>query len=139
MRRKAAGELAELVGPATTKLDRRIRVHRFRSVARRAVESATPEGRALLEAYASGVNAGLAALRVRPFEYLLLQSRPAPWKARSRRVASRTADRGVAKPHRGRTPVSFCALRSTCSGGNASDLRSVNRPKPVITRNFTLE
>jgi penicillin amidase len=81
MRRKAAGELAELVGPATVTLDRRIRVHRFRNVARRALEGATPEGRALLEAYASGVNAGLDALSVRPFEYLLLRSRPAPWKA----------------------------------------------------------
>ncbi|MEK8032845.1 NAD-dependent epimerase/dehydratase family protein [Ideonella sp. DXS29W] len=38
------------------------------------------------------------------------------------------AARGVAKPGRGRTPASFCALRSTGSGGNASGLRSVNTP-----------
>src|SRR5262249_43025974 len=36
--------------------------------------------RTLLEAYAQGANAGLAALGERPFEYLLLRSRPAPWK-----------------------------------------------------------
>ena len=30
----------------------------------------------------AGVNAGLASLRVRPFEYLLLRQRPEPWRAR---------------------------------------------------------
>ena len=79
LRRKAAGELAELVGPGASKLDRRIRVHRFRDVARRAVAASTPEGRALLEAYAAGVDAGLDALRGRPFEYLVLRGEPSPW------------------------------------------------------------
>jgi penicillin amidase len=80
LRRKAAGELAELVGPDAARMDRRIRVHRFRSVAERALAASTPEGRALLEAYAAGVNAGLRELRVRPFEYLVLRSDPAPWR-----------------------------------------------------------
>src|SRR5688572_9597679 len=35
MRRRAAGELAEIVGPAVFDGDRRLRVHRFRAVARR--------------------------------------------------------------------------------------------------------
>jgi penicillin amidase len=36
--------------------------------------------RAILEAYAEGVNAGLAALGAPPPEYLLLRSEPAPWR-----------------------------------------------------------
>ena len=80
LRRKAAGELAELFGRRALALDRRIRVHRFRRVARAALAAATPEGRALLEAYAEGVNAGLAALSCRPFEYLVLRAAPAAWR-----------------------------------------------------------
>ena len=46
-----------------------------------AAASAFPPGqRALLEAYRDGVNAGLEALGAAPFEYLLLGSRPAPWR-----------------------------------------------------------
>ncbi len=80
LRRSAAGELAELVGPAAVKRDRLARVHRFRDVARRAVERASDRERALLDAYAAGVNAGLAALGAPPFEYLLLRAEPAPWR-----------------------------------------------------------
>src|SRR5262245_25064521 len=79
-RRSAAGELAELVGSAVVDADRGVRVHRFRDVARRVVEAAPPEARALIEAYTDGVNAGLAALRQPPFEYLALRATPAPWR-----------------------------------------------------------
>lgn len=79
-RRQAAGELAELVGAAAVNADRRQRVHRFRDVARRAVALVTPAYRAELEAYAAGVNAGLAALAAPPFEYLALRVDPAPWQ-----------------------------------------------------------
>jgi penicillin amidase len=34
-----------------------------------------------MDAYVDGVNQGLADLRVRPYEYLLLNVRPEPWKA----------------------------------------------------------
>ncbi len=37
--------------------------------------------RALLEAYAAGANAALAAMRARPFEYWLLRQTPEPWRA----------------------------------------------------------
>jgi penicillin amidase len=37
--------------------------------------------RAIIEAYAAGVNAGIDALSVRPFEYLLLRERPVAWRA----------------------------------------------------------
>lgn len=81
LRRRAAGELAEIIGPAVLKTDREIRVHRFRAVARRVMERAGPEERALIQAYADGVNAGLAALGAPPFEYLVLRARPEAWRA----------------------------------------------------------
>jgi len=80
MRRGAAGELAELLGAAALPLDRTNRVHRFRFRAVRDLESIGTEARAILEAYAEGVNGGLAALRAVPPEYLLLRSAPAPWR-----------------------------------------------------------
>jgi penicillin amidase len=80
LRRQAAGELAALVGYGAVRLDQGHRVHRFRAVARQVVARAKPEDRALLEAYAAGVNAGLAALGDKPFEYVALLAEPAPWK-----------------------------------------------------------
>jgi penicillin G amidase len=79
-RRRAAGELAALVGPRAVALDREIRIHRFRAEARRAVDLLTPEHRRLVNAYTDGVNAGLESLGAPPFEYLLLRQSPASWK-----------------------------------------------------------
>src|SRR5690348_13631748 len=70
LRKSAAGELAEIVGPAVLEVDRANRIHRFRAVAQRVIERASPEERALVAAYADGVNAGLSALGEKPFEYL---------------------------------------------------------------------
>lgn len=81
MRRAAAGELSALMGRATLGTDRALRVHRFRSVARAVIGRAGAEQRTLMDAYAAGVNAGLASLRGRPFEYLLLGGTPEPWRA----------------------------------------------------------
>lgn len=79
-RRRAAGELAALVGPRALALDREIRVHRFRAEAGRAVALLNPGDRGVLEAYTAGINAGLASLGERPFEYLLLRQDPRPWR-----------------------------------------------------------
>jgi penicillin G amidase len=79
LRRSSAGELAELFGPNALSTDRERRPLQFRALARAEVEQADPWQRQQLEAYAAGVNAGLAALRVRPWEYLLLRHQPAPW------------------------------------------------------------
>jgi len=79
MRRNAAGELAALVGPKAVPLDQAHRLHRFRARAERDLAALPPEHRALLQAYAAGVNEGLAALKVRPFEYGLLRMAPQPW------------------------------------------------------------
>src|SRR5882672_11058213 len=60
-RRFAAGELAEIFGAAALPQDERTRRFGFRAVARRVIE-VTPEAeRAVIEAYARGVNAGLAS------------------------------------------------------------------------------
>ncbi len=80
LRRNSAGELSELVGAAALAADRRVRVNQFRERGKRVVEAGPETDRALLEAYADGVNAGLKSLRVRPFEYLLLGIEPEPWK-----------------------------------------------------------
>ncbi|HVU18882.1 MAG TPA: penicillin acylase family protein [Candidatus Didemnitutus sp.] len=80
MRRRGAGELAELFGPAAVALDRSARRHGFRRLAARIIEQATPEERTLLHAYTEGVNAGLAALGERPWEYLVLRTSPEAWR-----------------------------------------------------------
>jgi penicillin amidase len=79
-RRKAAGELSELVGAGALPLDRSARIHAFRTVASATFAQLPPAERALLEAYAAGANAGLSQLRARPFEYLVLRTSPAPWQ-----------------------------------------------------------
>jgi penicillin amidase len=81
MRRAAAGELSALLGPALIKADRDLRLHQFRRVARAALLRLDPAQRKLLDAYVAGVNAGLASLRSRPFEYWILRSQPRPWTA----------------------------------------------------------
>jgi penicillin amidase len=79
-RRRAAGELAALVGGRAIALDREIRVHRFRAEAQRAIALTTPHDRTVLEAYTAGVNSGLSSLAAKPFEYFLLRQDPLPWR-----------------------------------------------------------
>ncbi len=79
-RRAAAGELSEVLGAGPLALDRARRMHRLRSVARERLQSLSLPERELISAYARGVNAGLAALTVRPFEYWLLGTRPVDWR-----------------------------------------------------------
>jgi penicillin amidase len=80
-RRAAAGELAELVGPAALGSDLDIRRHRLRAVAQAAYAALTPAQKAVLDRYRDGVNAGLADLREKPWEYFLLRSKPEPWRS----------------------------------------------------------
>lgn len=78
-RRSASGELAELFGPAAVARDRSARIHGFNHLAREVLARFTADENELLAAYAAGVNAGLASLSDRPFEYLLLRQDPRPW------------------------------------------------------------
>ena len=81
LRRTGAGELSALLGAGLLDADRRIRLHQFRQKAREALAALDAGDRALLEAYAAGVNAAAASLGARPFEYLLLGQTPEPWRA----------------------------------------------------------
>ncbi len=79
LRRSGAGELAALFGPAAVDMDKRVRLHRPRASFRATWDVLPTDQRETLTAYAAGVNAGLAALAVRPPEYLLLRAQPEPW------------------------------------------------------------
>ena len=78
-RRRAAGELSALVGVRALEADRDMRIHRFRSQARRTLGLLHAADREVLEAYTAGVNQGLTALASPPFEYRLLRQDPQPW------------------------------------------------------------
>jgi penicillin amidase len=81
LRRRGAGELAELFGAAALPLDREARMHGFRQLSREVLARESPGRRALVAAYSEGVNAGLAALGAKPWEYLVLRTAPRPWSA----------------------------------------------------------
>src|SRR5687767_8745287 len=80
-RRQPAGEVSALVGARAVEVDRAARMHRFRHVARAALQQTSAEYRRILEAYAEGVNAGVAALAAAPIEYFVLRATPEPWRA----------------------------------------------------------
>jgi len=80
LRRRAAGELAELFGPVALPADRTARAHRVRARTQEGLAGLSAEDREELQAYRNGVNAGLAALSTRPFPYLLTRTAPAPWR-----------------------------------------------------------
>ncbi len=79
LRRTAAGELAELFGPVAVGVDKEHRIHRFRARVEADLHSILGAHRAQMQAYVDGVNAGLGALDVRPWPYLLLRTQPEPW------------------------------------------------------------
>ena len=81
IRRRSAGELAEVLGEGVAWVDRRERLHRFRGRARDVLAGLQPEERGILDSYAAGVNAGLGSLAVKPFEYILLGAEPRRWSA----------------------------------------------------------
>jgi penicillin amidase len=80
MRRAASGRLCELVGKVALPVDRMARTLGETQHAERAYASLPPETRALLVAYAAGVNAWIAQRgRLASLEFLLLGP-PAPWQ-----------------------------------------------------------
>jgi len=80
MRRFAAGELAELFGESQLKHDREQRILGLRTVAKHAIETASPRDRAYMEAYTRGVNTFIETHRDRlPVEFRILGYSPKPW------------------------------------------------------------
>ena len=78
LRREAEGKLSEVLGPATISVDEYFRTLGLGSVAAKAVAGARPDERAMLEAFAAGVNAA-ASERQLPLEFRILAYTPAPW------------------------------------------------------------
>src|SRR6202167_3057928 len=81
MRRYAAGELSEILGEDTLKIDREQRILGLRAAARNGFETASPRDRAYFEAYARGVNAFIESRGSNlPIEFRILKYRPKPWQ-----------------------------------------------------------
>lgn len=79
MRRAAGGTLAALLGPKALPNDREMRILGMRASVEADVADLSPQARAMLQAYANGVNAWLTKRgRFTAPEYLVL-GRPEPW------------------------------------------------------------
>jgi len=81
LRRTGRGELSEIFGSRTLEEDKRHRTFGFAQVAEAEAMQATQRSRAILEAYARGVNSYIASLDAKslPPEFLILQYQPRPW------------------------------------------------------------
>ncbi|HLO00583.1 MAG TPA: penicillin acylase family protein [Pyrinomonadaceae bacterium] len=81
LRRTERGELAEILGSAALEQDKQHRILGLTQVVNAEIAQAAPLTRALLEAYARGVNAYMASLdgRSLPPEFQILQYKPKPW------------------------------------------------------------
>jgi penicillin amidase len=80
-RRVGAGRLAEVLGPEALSRDRYLRTWGFHRAARTAYEHLGAEAKALIDAYAAGINAYLATDPPLPPEFRLLGIRPERWTA----------------------------------------------------------
>src|SRR6202521_3382237 len=81
MRRAAAGELSEIIGEDTVKMDREQRILGLRQAAEAAEKNMSVRDRAYFDAYARGVNAFLESHRDRlSLEFRLLKYTPRPWR-----------------------------------------------------------
>ncbi|HLJ59207.1 MAG TPA: penicillin acylase family protein [bacterium] len=78
-RRRAHGRWAEYAGAAFVPQDLFFRRLRLGASARSDYDALNAESRAVLDAYAAGVNAFVATTRVLPIEFALLETRPEPW------------------------------------------------------------
>jgi penicillin amidase len=80
MRRAAAGELSQVIGEDTVKMDREQRILGLRIAAEAAEKNISARDRAYFDAYARGVNAFLDSHRDRlSLEFRLLKYTPRPW------------------------------------------------------------
>ena len=80
MRRSAAGELSEVIGADTVKMDREQRILGLRLAAESAGKNMSARDRAYFDAYARGVNAFLESHRNRlSLEFRLMKYTPQPW------------------------------------------------------------
>ena len=82
MRRFGSGELSEILGEDTLKLDREQRILGLRAAAKKSLALADERERRFYEDYASGVNAFIGTHGDRlPIEFRILRYAPKPWLA----------------------------------------------------------
>src|SRR5579872_4500545 len=80
MRRYGSGELSEIFGEDTLKIDREQRILGLRTAARKSLAMASVRDRSFFEAYARGVNAYISAYNKHlPIEFRILGYAPKPW------------------------------------------------------------
>lgn len=79
-RRVASGRISEIAGREALPADRFLRRVGLRRIAAEEAELLDGETRAMLEAYAAGVNAVIREGRRLPVEFRLLRTRPEPWQ-----------------------------------------------------------
>ncbi|HTJ30240.1 MAG TPA: penicillin acylase family protein [Acidobacteriaceae bacterium] len=83
LRRHAAGELAEILGPSLIPHDRTQRILQVRTAADRAIAQLPPDQLHWLQLYARGVNDSIAAQSPHlPIEFRILRYEPSPWTPR---------------------------------------------------------
>jgi len=81
LRRAARGQLSEVLGPATLKIDEDFRRLNFSRAVDRDLGLMQPEVRRVMEAYARGVNLFVQQHATRlPIEFTLLHYKPQPWQ-----------------------------------------------------------
>jgi penicillin amidase len=81
LRRVSRGQLSEILGPATLEVDKQFRILGFGRAADRDVSQMDPSSRALMEAYARGINRFIDQHQDRlPIEFSLLKYEPRPWQ-----------------------------------------------------------
>ena len=126
-------------------VDRERRIHRFAARAGVALAALPEPDRVVLERYAAGVNAGLAALKARPFEYGVLRAMPRPWVAADTLLVGyamyfdlqddqlhRVFSRGWLRDN-GSTPEQLAFLLPTASGYDAPlDAAAIEAPAPPL-------
>jgi penicillin G amidase len=80
MRRAAAGELSEVIGEDTIKMDREERILGLRQAAQTAEKNISPRDQVYFDSYTRGVNAFIESHRDRlSLEFRLLKYTPQPW------------------------------------------------------------
>jgi penicillin G amidase len=82
LRRVARGQLSEILGQTTLAIDKDFRTMQFGRAAERDLDLMDKDSRAIMEAYARGVNRFIDQHGTHlPFEFSLLKYKPQPWQA----------------------------------------------------------
>jgi penicillin amidase len=92
MRRAASGRLAALLGPKALPVDRMMRTLGLARAVARDYAGLEPETKAMLEAYARGVNAWIALCGRRAAPEFLLLGAPEPWRPQDSLLWAKTMD-----------------------------------------------